>query len=105
MGRLYFSFVIWAYASLKLFSIRDMVCLPMRHTISLMENNFREAYAQMTKEKYNRPIWGLIKTLNYLHFLLMYATRERTVKKVLVGAVDRWYLLKKVREYEGDLKW
>lgn len=82
-----------------------MVGLSMNHTISLMENNFREAYSQMTKEKYNRPIWSLIKTLNYLHFLLMYATRERTIKNTLVGAVDRWYLLKKVRGYKGDLKW
>jgi len=85
--------------------VKNRMGPPMRHTISIMENNFREAYIQMTKEKYNRPIWELVKTLNYLHFLLMYATRERTIKNTLVGAMDSRYLLRKVRGYTGDLKW
>jgi len=72
--------------------------LPMRETISRMDATFKRAYSRMTKENYDRPIWSIVKTLTYLHFLLMYATRGRTVKNALVGAVDRRYLLKRVKE-------
>jgi len=77
--------------------VKNRMGCPMRNTPSLMENNFRETYTQMTKERYDRPIWTIIKTLNYLHFILMYARRKRTIKNTLVGAVDSRYLLKKVR--------
>lgn len=70
----------------------------LRDIISLMEDSFREAYYQMVRESYDRPIWTTVKTLNYLHFLLMYATRHRTIKNYLVGAVDSRYLLRKVKE-------
>lgn len=72
--------------------------LPMRETISRMETTFKRAYSQMSREVYDRHIWTTVKTLTYLHFLLMYAKRERTIKNVLVASMDRRYLLKRVKE-------
>ena len=78
--------------------VKNRLGLPVRGTVSLMEREFMEAYSHMTKETYDHPIWSTIKTLTYLHFLLMYARRKRTIKNTLVGAMDRRYLLKKVKE-------
>lgn len=77
--------------------------LPVRNTISNMEKKFMEAYSQMTKETYDRPIWSTVKNLTYLHFLLMYAKRKKTIKNTLVASIDRLYLLKKVRDYGKSL--
>ena len=70
----------------------------MRDTISLMENSFMEAYSEWAYETYDQPIWSTIKTLAYLHFLLMYAKREKTIRKTLVSSIDRPYLLKRIKE-------
>jgi len=72
--------------------------LPMREVISRMESTFKRAYSQMTREVYDRHIWTIVKTLTYLHFLLMYSKRERTIKNFLVASMDRRYLLRKIKE-------
>lgn len=72
--------------------------LPMRETISRMETTFKRAYSQRTRETYDRHIWTTVKTLTYLHFLLMYSKRERTVKNVLVSSMDTRYLLRGIKE-------
>ena len=76
--------------------MRHRLGLPMKKVLMRMENSFMDEYSHMTKETYDRSIWSIIKTLTYLHFLLMYSCRERTIPKTLVSAIDKRYLLKKI---------
>jgi len=72
--------------------------LPIRETILRMKKEFKNTYSKTTKETYDKPIWNIVKRLTYLHFLLMYAKRKRTIKNSLVASIDRRYLLKKIKE-------
>lgn len=78
--------------------VKNRLGFPMGNTISLMKNKFMEAYSQTTTETYDQPIWSIVKKLNYLHFLLMYAKRKQTIKNTPITYVDRKYLLKKIKE-------
>ena len=77
---------------------RNRYGLPVREALLRMEKEFKDTYSKMTNEAYGRPIWTTIRTLTYLHFLLMYATRKRTIKNTPIGLMDSRYLLKRVRE-------
>jgi len=75
----------------------------LENIVVKMENVFWRAYTETTKERVSGASnWALIKTLTYLHFLLMYATRKKTIKNSLVAAIDRRYLLKQIRRYENE---
>ena len=77
--------------------MKNRMGYPMTKTISQMEKCFMQAYSKWTDETYDQPIWSTIKTLTYLHFLLMYAKREKTIKKNLVSSIDKPYLLKQIK--------
>ena len=81
--------------------MKNRIGFHMTKTISQMEKSFMEAYSEWANETYDQPTWSTIKTLTYLHFLLMYAKREKTIKKNLVSSIDRPYLLKQIRSKKG----
>lgn len=83
--------------SLELMHTRFGILL--RNPLLKMETVFLRAYMKTTKQMWGFSAWALIKTLTYLHFLLMYAKREKTIKKTLVAATDRRYLLKQINDY------
>jgi len=68
-------------------------------TVLKMENVFLYTYAETIKHDDWIYEWPLIKTLTYLHFLLMYAKRKKTIKNSLVASIDRRYLIKKIIEH------
>jgi len=76
--------------------MKNRIGFLMTKTISQMEKLFIEAYSEWSDETYDQHIWNTIKTLTYLHFLLIYAKREKTIKKNLITSVDRPYLLKQI---------
>ena len=77
--------------------------LPVRETVLRMEKEFKNTCSKMMKETYDQPIWAIVKTLTYLHFLLMYEKRKKTIKNILVASVDRRYLLKRVGNYGKNI--
>lgn len=83
--------------SLELMRARFGILL--KNPLLKMENVFLRAYTVATGERWDFSTWELIKILTYLHFLLMYAKRKKTIKNTLVAAWDIRYLLKQVRRY------
>ena len=69
------------------------------NTVLKMENVFLRTYAETINDDEWCFEWPLIKTLTYLHVLLMYAKRKKTIKNTLVASIDRRYLLKKINNY------
>lgn len=77
--------------------VRARFGLLLRKPLLKMEKVFWRAYTETTDERWAASNWALIKTLTYLHFLLMYTRRKKTIKNGLVAAIDRRYLLKKIK--------
>lgn len=86
--------------SLELMRARFGILL--KDTLSKMEYVFLRAYTETANEAWGVSTWALIKTLTYLHFLLMYARRKKTIKNSFVARIDRRYLLKQVRSFENE---
>jgi len=82
--------------SLELMQFR--LGLPTRNIISEMGHHFLSSYFNVTGESWEHHTWLLIKKLNYLHFLLMYSSRERNPLKTLVSTIDKIYLMKQIKE-------
>jgi len=89
--------------SLELMRARFGILL--KNPLLKMEKGFWRAYNETTKEMGGYKNWAFIKTLIYLHFLLMYAKRKKTIKNSLVAAWDIRYLLKQINTYgKGDVE-
>jgi len=85
--------------SLELMRARFGILL--KNPLLKMEKVFWRAYTETINERWAASNWVLIKTLIYLHFLLMYSVRKPTIKNGLVAAIDRRYLLKQIKgEYQ-----
>ncbi len=79
--------------------MRSRFAFSLNTIILKMEDVFLSAYTEITNENWDDSTWALIKTLTYLHYLLMYWKRKKTIKNSLVAAIDRRYLMKKINEY------
>lgn len=80
--------------------MRSRFAFSLKNTVLKMEDVFLRAYAEITNEKWDDSTWALIKTLTYLHYLLMYWKRKKTIKNSLVASIDRRYLMKQINEYD-----
>jgi len=78
--------------------MRSRFCF-LKNTVTKMEDTFLSAYTEITNENWDSRTWQLIKTLTYLHYLIIYWKRKKTLKNSMVAAFDRRYLLKKINEY------
>jgi len=71
----------------------------LNSTISQMKTIFLRAYSEATNETWDRDVWSLFEFLTYLHVLLKYETRRKSLKNYLVASVDKRYILKKIRNF------
>lgn len=69
----------------------------LNSTITQMKTIFLEAYCEASKETWDRDVWSLFEFLTYLHVLLKYETRHRSLKNYVVASMDKRYILKKIR--------
>lgn len=79
--------------------VRNRMGPTMQKTVKRMEHDFLSSYTSRTGERWESQTWSLIKTLQYLRFLLIYSYRETTIMKNIVSSIDKKYLLKKIKEY------
>ncbi len=71
----------------------------LNSTITRMKTIFLKAYGEATNETWDRDVWSLFEFLTYLHVLLKYETRHKSLKNYIVASVDKRYILNKIRNF------
>jgi tRNA A-37 threonylcarbamoyl transferase component Bud32 len=71
----------------------------LNSTITQMKTIFLRAYGEATNETWDRKIWSLFEFLTYLHVLLKYETRHKSLKNYIVASLDKRYILNKIRNF------
>jgi len=71
----------------------------LNSTITRMKTIFLRAYGEAANETWDRDVWSLFEFLTYLHVLLKYETRHKSLKNYIVASVDKRYILNKIRHF------
>ena len=79
--------------------MRARLPFALNSTITQMKTIFLRAYGEATNETWDRDVWSLFEFLTYLHVLLKYETRHKSLKNYIVASVDKRYILKRIRNF------
>ena len=79
--------------------MRARLPFALNSTITQMKTKFLRAYSEATNETWDKDVWSLFEFLTYLHVLMKYQTRHKSLKNYIVASVDKRYILNKIRNF------
>ena len=79
--------------------MRARLPFALNSTITQMKTKFLRAYIEATNETWDRDVWSLFEFLTYLHVLMKYETRYKSLKNYIVASVDKRHILNKIRNF------
>ena len=79
--------------------MRARLPFALNSTITQMKTIFLRAYGEATHETWDKDVWSLFEFLTYLHVLMKYQTRHKSLKNYIVASVDKRYILNKIRNF------
>ena len=79
--------------------MRARLPFALNSTITQMKTIFLRAYGEATDHTWDRDVWSLFEFLTYLHVLMKYETRHKSLKNYIVASIDKRYILNKIGNF------